>query len=350
MINKNKFSNGPVALNFREILKLGRIEFAGFLFCVMLSGAIGLHGRTIMLTDVFTLFIIAFLSNLWGFIHNDYCDVDIDKRSPELNSRPLVRGTVSLSMARRMIACCILLTIVITLLLNKGTISLLVLVASMVLGWWYNRLSKKLPGADLLFAASTALLCLLGALWISGNPASSTLNWNLAGVVVATQFIDHIVFNAGATLKDVKNDRASMAVTMATFSGVTLKENDELLIPVRFKMYIILLKLTAISIVLVSPFLTGIPFSLLQGGTIIMVAIASLYLTIDAITITVFNRHEIGRRWVKQEAAGKLLLPLLLIHTAGLGWSLFLIFFAFLWFLFCNVIVYKKGFSLNRGY
>lgn len=332
------------------LLKLGRIEFAGFLFCVMVSGALSLRGSAVQATDIIVLFVLALLTNLWSFAHNDCCDVAIDGRAAELSGRPLVSGTVSTTSAWSMIICCILANLVITILYRHGIWSLVVLLASMLLGWLYNDLSKKLPGADILFAASTALLCFLGALLVAGSRATPGPVWNVVWLVVVIQFIDHIIFNAGATLKDVKNDSSSAAVTMATFSGVTVGENDVLSISVRFSGYIILLKVLSLSVLFASPLWTDIRFTPLQLLLLAATAAASLYLTMNAMKLKVFDRDEIGRRWVRQEAMGKLLVPFLLIQIIGWRWVIFLIAVPIAWFFVCHVVLYRSGASLQKGF
>jgi len=98
----------------------------------------------------------------------------------------------------------------------------------------------------------------------------------------------------------LRYDSSSSAVTMATFSGVTVRKNDTLYISRGFRGYIILLKLFSLSVLFVSPFWTGVQFTSLQVLLLAITAAASLYLTIDAMNLKVFDRNEIGRRWVKQ--------------------------------------------------
>ena len=90
-----------------ERLKLGRIEFAGFLFCVMMYGALSLHGSALQVTEVIVLLVVALFSNLSGSAHNDYCEVQIDRHAASLSGRPLVSEVVSITSARVMIICCV---------------------------------------------------------------------------------------------------------------------------------------------------------------------------------------------------------------------------------------------------
>ena len=168
--------------------------------------------------------------------------------------------------------------------------------------------------------------------------------------VVAIQFMDHILFNAGATLKDVQNDRKTSAVTMATFSGVTVDEDDTLHVSRRFRAYIVGLKLGSLSLLFASPLWTGINFAPLQLGFLAVIAIASICLTAHAVTMARYDRPEFGRRWVQQEAMGKLLIPLLLFPIIGVWASLFLVAMPFAWFLLFNALLYRRGATLNSGF
>jgi len=333
-----------------QFLRLGRLEFVGFLFGVMLSGALALQSGHVSCPDLLVLLAVAVLTNLWGFAHNDICDAEIDRQSADLSDRPLVSGTVSITSAWRLTILCIVATLPIVALNRNGMRALPILMASGLLGLLYNNLSKKLPGSDLLFAASTALLCVLGAVLVSDRAVAHDPAWKLVWTVGIIQFLDHVLFNAGATLKDVKNDRAMAAVTMATFCGVTVGENDALFISRRFRGTIILLKLSSLFLLFASPFWSGVGFSSVQCVLLAIAAIASLSLTAHAVNIKVFDRRDIGRRWVRQEAMGKLLVPLLLVQVAGWPWAVFLAAGPLAWFLLSNAVLHKRGASLHVGF
>ena len=333
-----------------EFLKLGRVEFAGFLCGVTLSGALALQGGALNARNGVALLAIALLTNLWGFIHNDICDAEIDQSSASLSTRPLVSGTLSKKSAWVVVLACILSTLACVILNTSGTWPILIILGAAFLGFQYNVWSKRLPGSDLIFAASTALMCLLGAVLVSEGSLGSGPAWNLVWTVVAIQFLDHILFNAGATLKDVKNDSMRSAVTMATFSGVTVGEGDTLSVSRRFQGYIVMLKAGSLVILFASPLWTGMGFGPVQLVFLISVAIASLFLTTHAVNMITFDRREIGRRWVRQEAMGKLLIPLLLLPIAG-AWACFLLVaIPFAWFLLSNVLLYRRGTTLNSGF
>ena len=332
------------------LLRLGRMEFAGGYFSVMLSGALSLRGSALHSADLIVISALALLTALWTCAHNDCCDFAIDRRSAELSNRPLVSGAVSMRSAWLMVVILVLASFVIVVSCQKGVWSLLALLACAVLSGGHNQLCKKLPGADALLGAAFASQCLLGALLVAGSGETAGLDWRMVWVVVVIQFFDPIVFNAGASLKDVRNDRAASAVTAAVFLGVTVGEDDTLSISGRFKSAMILLKLSSLAVLLLSPFWTGIPFSSPQILLIGAAAAVSLFLTVDSVNVKVFDRPRIGRHLIKQEAASKLLVALLLMETAGWRWSLVLFAVPIAWYFACNVVLYGRGLSFRKEF
>lgn len=332
------------------LIKLGRPEFAGFLFGVAVSGGLARQETIPNSYHLIVLLTIALLTNLWGFIHNDICDIEIDRTSKALSNRPLVCGSVSIRAAWGIVVICILSTFACVVLTTRAPWATAILFFSVVLGFQYNVWSKRLPGSDILFAASTALIALLGASLVAGGSVEINRSWAMVWTVMSIQFFDYLIFNAGATLKDVKNDRAQSAITMATFFGVYVRENDALSIPRRFQVYIVTLRAVSIAILFVSPVWTGILFNPIQHMLLIFVALASLFLTVRSVNLTSFDRNAIGNRWVQQDATGKLLIPLLLFPLAGFWGCILLIVVPFLWFLVVNALLYSQGATLNSGF
>lgn len=332
-----------------EWLRLGRLQFAGFLCSVMLSGALVMCDGHLPGAQVVSIIVLGVLASFWGFIHNDLCDTRLDRESPALSDRPLVRGTISIRAAQLVIAICIVAGLVIVLVNLGALLPELLLMASMVLAAGYNALSKRLPGSDLLFAGSTALLCVLGGFLALGARPEATGNWNLLLTVAAIQFLDYVVFNAGATLKDVENDRARSAVTMATVCGVTV-DGGALRVTAVFRSYLTVLRTVALSAAILAPAWSSLPFSATQTVALAALAATSLCLTSHALRLNTFDRKIIGRRWVAQDAAAKLVVPLLLIGVIGWQWALALALLPPAWFAAWNGLLHRKAFSLRKGF
>ena len=83
----------------REIAVLIRIQQLGTSVTPII-GALSVMGSDLDVTNAFLLFLIAMIVNIGGQVHNDLCDLKIDKQSKELRNRPLVKGKISINSAK----------------------------------------------------------------------------------------------------------------------------------------------------------------------------------------------------------------------------------------------------------
>lgn len=340
----------PGAPPVRALLALGRIEFAGFLCGAMLSAALALRGSGLPPGEAVVLLGLAVFANLWGFAHNDWCDAALDRTSADLAARPLVSGTVSVASVRLLLVACISANVVLTLLFRSRFRGTTVLLASMLLAWAYNRCSKTLPASDLLFAGSTALLCLLGALPPSMPHTHGEAMPVLVWYVVAVEFVEYALFNAGSTLKDVRNDRDAGAVTAATVLGVRVGEDGSLRVSRGFRGALLLLRSVSLLLLFAALFHGSGSPSLAQVALLGAVGSVSWWLLLETMRVTRFERARIGRRWMRQDAVARLLVPLLLLPAVGWGWTLALALAPPAWFLFWNRLLHGRSFEPARGF
>ncbi|MCK5312988.1 MAG: UbiA family prenyltransferase [Desulfobacteraceae bacterium] len=331
--------------NVAEYLKLGRLEFAGFLFITILTGALCIKGYSLRIIETLPIFILAVSTNLWGFAHNDYTDIENDKSSVDLNERPLVKGSVSKSGTLIMIIVCVVINII-TIFYSSTYYAVIIAVISTFFAFAYNLNSKKIPGSDLLFASSTALLVFLGGMIVSAHTNFTFLFYTVIVII----FLENLIFNAGASLKDVKNDLENNSVTAAIFFKVRIEKGNRLIIPSAFKIVIISLKLLSLIIIAISCYYSQIGFSHTQTVILFIVCICSLIVTIKAVSLETFDRQLIGENWIRHEAVTKLIIPIMLYSHIGLFWTIFIIFIPFLWFFLSTIILYKKSFVLHNGF
>ena len=331
---------------FVALLKLGRIEFTGFLYCAMLCGALSMGGPNLSASGILLVFVVALFSNAWGFAHNDLCDLPIDSASENLFGRPLVNGKVSIRTARFFIAVNIVIPFVIMLYVQRNVKLVALLVASFLFAAAYNILSKRMPFSDLLFAASSSLLCLFGGFIVGGDKGNVSLLLAVSSLV----FIDYAIFNACATIKDVKNDQSHSAVTAATFCGARVSATGVLCLPIGIKMYVFSLRLLAVVVVCICPFIFNLRFGYWQMGLLFAASLLSICATVAVLSVRVFDRTRIGRVLVIQDASSKLLVPLLLAGFVGWEWCVFLVMFPLVWFFVCGLFLYRRVFSLNKSY
>ena len=149
--------------------KLLRLPGVGALGIPTVIGAL-----TVGVTDFFDLMIVFFIGALacvFGFLLNDYTDVELDKLVDVLHEKPLVSGYVSKKTALFISICMIFLSFLLVSILWYGEVfdhfkfaGIISLVLAGFLGTIYDVYGKKLVGSDFLVAVSVAFVFLFGAL------------------------------------------------------------------------------------------------------------------------------------------------------------------------------------------
>jgi len=279
------------------------------------------------------LFIIGSLSAIYGFILNDYADVELDKLVKELQKKPLVSGEVSRRNALAISVFCIMFTFIFVFLLWRGMYlddykfaAVLSIVLAGVLGSIYNIFGKKIVGSDFLVAIAMAFVFLFGALAF-GKP--TMLTW----VIFILTFNQTIHMNAvEGGIKDSDHDYKMGVKNIALVSGVKVSGN-KILIPTSFKVF-------GMGIRVFSAFLVFIPFVFLNYDyylwQIIILALATLlvlYTSAKLITIKIFDRSKIRKFIGVQSYLRYSLVPIMLISIISLTYSVILIIFPIIWYI-----------------
>lgn len=324
----------------KEYAKLIRLHALGTSVTAVI-GALSVKGGNLEISSAIPLFLIGMLLNIFGFVHNDYKDIKVDKLSKELNARPLVKGTISTRSALVIIILSLLMMFLTSLIFFRGILTMSILFLTIFSGTLYNIFSKKLPGSDVFLSSTMALFCLFGALAVSdsnhGLQELDVLTW----VIVIIVFVHVLIMNImEGGLKDAENDRKAGAKTLAVYLGV--KTDKKMYVPSSFKTVIIFFKI--ITVVLISlPFLFyKLNFSILQIILMIAFTMWMLFSTIKLLNIKTFDRKKIGFHVRNHELASYGLVPIMLMEFIGLSWTLFLILFPFIWFVICNYVLFGK--------
>jgi len=291
-------------------------------------------------TEISLLFIIGILMHIFEFVLNEYVDVDVDKLSPDLAEKPLVKGTVSLPTALAVtigaLVLCYLLTIV--FFLNLWTLIMLTL--AFEFGAIYDIHGKRFPGSDFTLALWIFFFCLFGASVVS-NQYTGIL------YLVAGLGFFQILFNNAVEggIKDADHDATAGAHTLAHVLGVHV-QNGRLIIPNMFKFTTYAIKIGHISLVLVL-----IYFGIINISTtadyfhlliIILLIIIIFYTMHKFLSVTVFNRDKLKRIFSIHEIATFYLAPVLLVQLLGLLPVLVILFLPLAWFIILNIILYGK--------
>ncbi len=321
----------------RSFLITARIELAGFSF-VAVIGAMTVCGKTIPLSDTLMLFVFNVLLVIFGFIHNDYEDLDIDKRLPELSNRPLVNGSVSRRQARYWSISLFILALLLAHLYFRDTRTSVLFFSALFLAAVYNKLSKRILGADIFYGLSSGALFLFGAAAVSGGHESfSIFTLLMTGVMV----LEHLFFNiASGQLKDVRFDRAAGVKTLAV--ALSRVENGVTHIHPAFKALCLAIKLTTYSIIFSLFFFSIIPVYRWQIILLALFTCGSFFLSVTLLYTPIEQREKILDCSRKQEVFSKSLTPMVLLPQIGIFWLLIFTVGPVIWFSFFNYLLNRE--------
>jgi 4-hydroxybenzoate polyprenyltransferase len=290
------------------------------------------------------LFIIGSLAAIYGFILNDYADVELDKLTKELHGKPLVSGDVSLLNAVAICVFCILFSFFFIFLLWKGSIlddlklaALGAIVLAGVLGSIYDLIGKKIIGADFIIALSVAFVFLFGALSF-GMPTVFT--W----VVFLLTFNNLLHMNAVENgIKDADHDPLIGVKNIALKSGVRV-DGKAMVIPWTFKSFSLGIRFFS-AILLFIPFVFfDYPFYWWQILLLILVIIGVVTFSYRLLSIEIFDRSKIRRFIALQSFLRYSLVPLMLLSTIGILPSVILILFPIIWYIVFTPLLGEKLF------
>ncbi|MCD6513181.1 MAG: UbiA prenyltransferase family protein [Thermoplasmata archaeon] len=325
---------------FAEYAKLMRLPGLGGLAIPPVFGAISVGVYSIEKLAI--LFVIGSLATIFGFVLNDYADVELDKLVPELRNKPLVKGVISRKDA---VAICMISTILSFFLifylwrgeeLNelKFAAATVITIAG-VLGTVYNIYGKKLVGSDFFVALSMSFLFLFGALSFS---KPTMLTW----IIFMLTFNQTLHMNAvEGGIKDADHDFIMGVKNIALLSGVKV-ENGEIFIPWHFRIFGMLIRLLSVFLVFL-PFIYGMKYEIWQIALLALLMASVLWLEIRLLTIKKFERSEI-RRIISAAAFMRYsAVPVMLISSVGII-ALLLAVFPIAWYIIFSPLAGVKLF------
>ena len=117
----------------RELAILIRIQQLGASVTAII-GALSVKGMNLELSNAFLLFLIGLIVNVGGQVHNDLCDLKIDKLSKELNRRPLVKGTISIKSAKTIILLCLIMVLTLIIYFYPSAYAISIIILSFFFG------------------------------------------------------------------------------------------------------------------------------------------------------------------------------------------------------------------------
>lgn len=226
-------AGGPVQAR----LRLWRVQTMALTALVPVIGALLFLGERQVwssistmdfLPDILLLFVMGSLLHIYGFVLNEWADVEVDRASPDLRHKPLVSGEISRKEAFWTAIVAGALSFVALALVTLDPVTHLALLASVLVAGAYDLFGKKAP-LDVLLAGSITLLFLVGAMSLGHFDPSYDKHMTIFLCIGGLQFLQNLYQNAiEGGIKDADHDAAAGARTYGALLGVRVTEEGEL--------------------------------------------------------------------------------------------------------------------------
>jgi len=282
---------------------------------------------------------------IYGFILNDYSDVELDRLVPELRKKPLVSGEIGMKTGITISLILIMLTFLFIFFLWWGKeindtklLSVLLLFFAGILGSIYNIYGKQIVGSDFLVAIALGFLFLFGALSV-GIPTPIT--W----IIFWLTFNQTLHMNAvEGGIKDIDHDFKMGVKNIALKSGVKLKDK-KLTIPAGFKAFGLGIRLTSAILLFLPFFIFNYSYEIWHLFILAIATIIMLFYSYKLITLKEFNRNKIQRFIGIQSFLRYSCVPIMLITIIDIKIVIFLIFFPLLWYVILTILIKETLFK-----
>lgn len=320
-------------------LRLCRFQATGLIATLSVIGAaIAGQDEFFLLGVVFT---IGVFYHIFLYVLNDYVDLEVDKKSKDLQRKPLVSGVIPEQNALILSGSAVVAMYVLTVVFFPYIQTLLVLSFAVLLGAVYDCFGKKIPGiADFVMAGSLASTFLFGA---------STVTSPFSMVVVLTFFV--ILFftvygNAvEGGLKDVDHDYMGGARTLATIMGVKV-EKGRLMMTKKFAFFSWSIEIISFILILMLADQPGINIfrsnDYLRIGVVVFLIIISLVSTTMFLTLKQFDRAKMKKLFGVINSSSGALIIILLFPLLGLIKTIILLLLPITWYVLFNTVLYGK--------
>jgi 4-hydroxybenzoate polyprenyltransferase len=324
----------------RAWLKLTRLQAGAATAITGVFGAILLMPRDgINYGHLLTVFVIGLLYHFYGFVLNEYADVEIDRFATELSVKPLIAGTIKKDHALFAAISAILVAICLAIVVFRNNYATMAFLVAVALGAIYDLRGKRFFGADLVLGGSIFAFTLFGALTVS-------LTLTPVVYLVAFLFFIQLSFQTGVTggIKDIPHDRLAGAKTSPVFLGCKVI-GKRLIITRDFKVYVIGTK-TIHTFAIVLPFL--VDWFEFYNPMFIQIIILSLLVilmwgaSIKVISETEFRREKLMRILGGHEVITYPIVAILIMGIVGPAIALFLLLFPIMWYAGFLYIIYGR--------
>jgi 4-hydroxybenzoate polyprenyltransferase len=335
-------------------LRLWRVQTLALTALVPVVGALVFMGEPStwsvpevrdVLPELFSLFLVGAFLHIYGFVLNEWADIEVDRASEDLKDKPLVSGEISPEEALWTAIIAAGMTIVCLALVTLDLMTHLVLLSSLLVAGAYDLFGKRFP-LDVLLAGSITLLLITGAMALGNLDLGWEVHVTLLACVGGLQFIQNLYQNAiEGGIKDADHDAEAGARTYAAVLGVRIKEDGEMdagwsftnsaLGMKAFQMFLLLY--TAVEVT----DLTDHAMSTLLWA-LLLVAMGTMVVTTSLMLPPVqFDRSRLKRIFSVHELATFASIMIVIAPLLGERMALGLFILPMAWFMAVNRILFK---------
>jgi len=328
----------PVKNTLREYLSLFRIQTGAATASAPLLGGLVMGQRDVLHLAV--LFFIGLFYHIFGFVLNEYVDVEVDKKSVDLKKKPLVSGSITKDQALFVVIMSVLCSYVLIVFFYRSIYPIVFFSLALLLGGLYDLYGKRIVGMDFVLAGGFFFICLMGASTISTS-------FNVLVYLVCLIFFFQIAFNNAfeGGLKDVDHDGVGGAKTLAQSMGVNVKDRF-LRITKSFTVFAYFLRVVFLFLLV---FLGSQPqlniWSYKHGLQMILIvflAAVSFGMLSRFLKSVKFDRFRLMRLFSLHEMASYFMVVLVLSPLYDVWITVFLLLLPAVWYLVTNMALYGK--------
>ncbi len=323
--------------------RLLRLPGLGGLAIPPIIGAI-----TVGVTDLYhlsLLFIIGACASIYGFILNDFADVELDRLVKELSGKPIVSGDISKKTAVFICLLCVLIAFLITIVMWQNQridsykiTAVVCIVLAGILGSIYNIYGKKIIASDFFVAISMGFVFLFGALSFG---APTPITW----IVFILTFNQLLHMNAVENgIKDADHDHLMNVKNIALTLGVKA-EGTTLTIPRSMQIFALSIRLFSAILFFTPFFVFKYPYEPWHLIVLALGILLVLFFSIKLLTLKTFDRNQIRRYIGMQSFLRYSLVPIMLIPIIGNLPAFILILFPILWYIILTPLLGEKPFQ-----
>ncbi|UCF12657.1 MAG: UbiA family prenyltransferase [Thermoplasmatales archaeon] len=319
-----------------EYLRLFRFQTGAATASAPLIGGLVIGQRDIFV--LFILLIIGILYHIYVFVLNEYIDVEVDRKSLDLQKKPLVSGSIPRKYAQFIIFISCVCACALTIIFFPYPIPILFLILAIMLGGIYDIFGKKILGSDFILGSGFFFICLFGASTFSNDFTSITY-------IVCSIYFFHIIFNNAVEggLKDVYHDHLAGAKTSAIRMGVKVIDGTptvtKTFMAFSYGIRLIFIGLIFLLIFQQDPNLWFDRY-ILEISIVVFLTIILFVTLYKFLHFSTFDRSRLKKLFSTHEITSYFMLLIALSPIFGLWIIVFLFLLVSIWYLVFNIILY----------